>query len=67
MSRRSGVERRGQSAGWRAFALGMIAMFAAMGLWVALAETAEAPNEGAGDLAPGLRQASPTQLETQAE
>jgi hypothetical protein len=45
MTREDRTETRGQGAGWRAFLLGMIGMFAVIALWVALVEPAEAPED----------------------
>lgn len=49
MTRRDRTEPRGESAGWRAFALGMVGMCAVIALWIALVETAEAPDAEMSD------------------
>ncbi|MBA4806023.1 hypothetical protein [Brevundimonas sp.] len=36
---------KGEKSGWRAFALGMAAMFAVMALWVVLVETGSDPDD----------------------
>jgi hypothetical protein len=45
MTRDDRTETRGEGAGWRAFLLGMVGMFAVIALWVALVEPTEAPED----------------------